>query len=98
MGQRPFEFGRTIVTTHPPVNLNTKPMISGQNTIELTITGGALLVGLVLVAAMAWVERRPRKSINPSLIPTTPLMFMGAFVCLVAVVHLVNLSGIQTGR
>ncbi len=98
MGPSPLKFGRTIVTVQATVNSNAKPMISEQNIVELAITGGALLAGLALVAATVWVERHPRKSINPSLIPTTPLMFVGAFICLVAVVHLVNLSGIHTGR
>ena len=54
--------------------------------------------GVGLVAVMAWLEKRPRKSLDPRLVPTTPLMFLGAFICLVAVVHIVNTFGIHTGR
>jgi flagellar biogenesis protein FliO len=80
------------------VNSNAKPMFMNQNILELSITCGALILGLALVGTMAWLERRPRKSLNPHLFPTTPVMFAGAFVSLVATIHLVNLYGIQTGR
>ncbi len=55
-------------------------------------------LALALVAIMAWLERRPRKSLDPRMVPTTPLMFLGAFICLIAVVHIVNTFGIHTGR
>ena len=55
-------------------------------------------LGLTLVGVMAWLERRPRKSLNPRMVPTTPLMFLGAFICLVAVIHIVNSFGIHTGK
>ncbi len=69
-----------------------------QNIIEMSLTYGGLALGLTLVALMVWLERRPRKSLGPGLVPTTPLMFLGAFICLVAVVHIVNTLGIHTGR
>jgi hypothetical protein len=69
-----------------------------QNIVEMLLTYGGLALGLALVAIMVWIERRPRKSLNPRLLPTTPLMFLGAFICLVAVVHIVNSFGIHTGR
>jgi hypothetical protein len=69
-----------------------------QNIVELSLTYGGLALGLALVAIMVWIERRPRKSLNPRLVPTTPLMFLGAFICLVAVVHIANTFGIHTGR
>jgi hypothetical protein len=47
---------------------------------------------------MVWLERRPRKSLDPNLVPTTLFMFLGAFVSLIAVVHLANLFGLHTGR
>lgn len=62
----------------------------------LTIAG--LAVGFGLAAAMAILERRPRKGLNPRLIPTTPVMFAGVLIGLMALVHLLNLSGIHTGR
>jgi hypothetical protein len=69
-----------------------------QNIVDMLLTYGGLALGLALVAIMVWIERRPRKSLEPRLVPTTPLMFLGAFICLVAVVHIVNSLGIHTGR
>jgi hypothetical protein len=69
-----------------------------QNIVEVSLTYGGLALGLALVAIMAWLEKRPRKSLDPRLLPTTPLMFLGAFICLVAVVHIANTFGIHTGR
>ena len=68
-----------------------------QNIVEMSLTYGGLILGVALVAVMVWLEKRPRKSLNPGL-PTTPLMFLGAFICLVAVIHFVNSYGIHTGR
>jgi hypothetical protein len=81
-----------------PVNSNAKALIMKQNIVEMSLTYGGLALGLALVAIMVWIERRPRKSLEPGLVPTTPLMFLGAFICLVAVVHIVNTLGIHTGR
>jgi hypothetical protein len=81
-----------------PVNSNAKALIMNQNITEMSFTYGGLVLGIALVAIMAWVEKRPRKSLDPRLVPTTPLMFIGAFICLVAVVHIVNIFGIHTGR
>jgi uncharacterized membrane protein len=73
-------------------------MPTNPNTLELSFTFIALAMGVALVATMVWLERRPRKSLDPHLVPTTPFMFLGACVSLVAVVHLVNLFGLHTGR
>lgn len=81
-----------------PVNSNAKVLKMKQNSLGMLLTYGALALGLALVGVMAWLERRPRKSLNPRMVPTTPLMFLGAFICLVAVVHIVNTFGIHTGR
>ncbi len=81
-----------------PVNSNAKALKMKQNIVEMSFTYGGLALGLVLVGVMAWLERRPRKTLDPRLVPTTLLMFVGAFICLVAVVHIVNTLGIQTGR
>ncbi len=68
------------------------------STTELAITVSALLAGFGLVAGMIVLERRPRTSLNPRLIPTTPIMLLGALVAVLAIVHLVNLYGVHTGR
>jgi hypothetical protein len=73
-------------------------MIENQDLTELSITFGVLAAGLLVIGAMAWLERRPRKSLEPHLVPTTLIMFAGAFVSLIATVHLVNLFGGHTGR
>jgi len=65
---------------------------------ELWLTLAALALGIGLAIAAAVLERRPRKSLNPVPVPTTPLLFIGAVVGLLALVHLLNLWGIHTGR
>lgn len=65
---------------------------------ELWITLAALVFGIALAATMAVIERRPRSDLAPRLLPTTPIMFIGALVGLLALVHLLNLWGIHTGR
>ena len=65
---------------------------------ELWLTILVLLAGAALVITMAWLERRPRQSLAPRLIPTTPILLLGAGIGLLALVHLLNLWGIHTGR
>jgi hypothetical protein len=81
-----------------PVNSNAKALKMKQNIVEMSLTYGGLVLGALLVAVMAWLEKRPRKTLSPRLLPTTPLMFLGAFICLIAVIHIVNSYGIHTGR
>jgi hypothetical protein len=65
---------------------------------ELWMTLAALALGAGLAAAMAILERRPRRSLHPRLVPTTPLLFVGTVIGLLALVHLLNFWGIHTGR
>jgi membrane associated rhomboid family serine protease len=65
---------------------------------EFWITIAAMAAGFGLMGAMAWLERRPRKSFDPLPVPTTPLLLVGVLIGLLAVVHLFNLWGIHTGR
>ena len=81
-----------------PVNSNTKALKMKQIDVGMLFTYGGLALGLALIAVMVWIEKRPRKTLDPRLVPTTPFMFLGAFICLVAVVHIVNTFGIHTGR
>jgi hypothetical protein len=64
----------------------------------MLITLAFLALGCTMVGTMAWLERRPRQGLKTSLLPTTPIMFAGFFVALVAAVHIVNLLGVHTGR
>jgi hypothetical protein len=65
---------------------------------ETLITLAALVLGLIVVAATILIERRPRDLMKPRIIPTTPVMFLGMLVAILALVHLVNLAGLHTGR
>lgn len=66
--------------------------------METSITLAALLLGAGMVAGAAVMERRPRQSLEVRLISTTPVMFTGAVIALLALVHLVNIAGYVTGR
>jgi len=81
-----------------PVNSNAKALKMKQFTVGMLLTYGGLALGVALVGVMVWLEKRPRKSLTPRMVPTTPLMFLGAFICLIAVIHIVNTFGIHTGR
>lgn len=68
------------------------------NPTEFWLTLAAFLACAGVVGLMVWLERRPRQSLNPRLIPTTPLLLVFGFMGLLALVHLLNLYGIHTGR
>jgi hypothetical protein len=65
---------------------------------ETAITAAFLIGGLSVTAVMAWTERRPRKGFETRLLPTTPFLFLGILTAILALVHLLNLWGIHTGR
>jgi hypothetical protein len=65
---------------------------------EFAITLAVFLVSGAAVGFVAWLERQPRKSLTPRLIPTTPVILIFGFIGLLALVHLANLYGIHTGR
>lgn len=67
-------------------------------TLEFVITFLVFTASLAGVGTLAWLEKRPRDSLSPRLLPTTPLMMAAGFVALMALVHLVNLAGVVTGR
>jgi hypothetical protein len=73
-------------------------MSASLSSPDFWITSAALAGGAGLAAVMAWLERRPRTSLNPRLLPTTPLLLAGGLVALLALVHLINLFGLHTGR
>ena len=55
-------------------------------------------VCVAVFGGMALLERRPRDSLSPSLLPATPLMLLSGIVGLLALVHMLNLIGVHTGR
>lgn len=69
-------------------------MLSTQFILTIIVFAAAL----ALIARMVILERRPRDNLNPRLLPTTPIIIAGGFVAILALVHLINLAGIHTGR
>ena len=59
------------------------------------ITIAAFVGGLGLAGAMARRERLPRDDMMPSMIPTTPVMFAGFIIALLALAHMLVLAGID---
>jgi hypothetical protein len=68
------------------------------------LTPQFILTALILVAALSaivWMiilEKRPRTDLNPRLLPTTTILLISGFIALLALIHLVNLAGLHTGR
>ena len=65
---------------------------------EFLITLAVFLVSGGIVAYLSWADRRPRKSLEPRLFASTPIVLLFGFIALLALVHLVNLGGFTTGR
>ena len=65
---------------------------------EFLLTFAVFFVCACIVGYLAWLERRPRKSLTPRLIPTTPVLLIFGFIGLLSLVHLLNMYGIHTGR
>ncbi len=76
----------------------TKALGGNWGKMELAITIGALVTGLGLAGGMVWLERRPRKDFEVRLLPTTPIMFAGVLIAILAVVHLMTLGGVSLPR
>jgi hypothetical protein len=60
-------------------------------TTEFFITLGILLIGSGLVGWMAWLEKHPRQSLEPRLLPTTLFIVIGGLAAILALFHLVDL-------
>jgi NADH:ubiquinone oxidoreductase subunit H len=60
--------------------------------VESLLTLAALLAGLALAAAMIWLERKPRARLEPRIVPTTPIMFLGLLIVILAAAHLLALT------
>jgi uncharacterized membrane protein YbhN (UPF0104 family) len=61
------------------------------NDVQFLVTSGILLATLSLVGFLIWQEKRPRKDLMPSLLPTTPILLLAAIVILLTAVHLVHI-------
>ena len=57
------------------------------------ITFVILGLGVALSGAMIWLERRPRKSLDVRLIPTTPFLLVGILIIIATSIHLLGLVG-----
>ncbi|MEE4235552.1 MAG: hypothetical protein V2I51_02405 [Anderseniella sp.] len=64
-------------------------------THELALTWAALAAGIFLIAVNVWRETRPKQSLDVSIWPTTPFLLAGAFLVILAAVHLLTLYGIE---
>jgi hypothetical protein len=65
---------------------------------QFILTLCVFAVALTVIARMVILEKRPRDDLNPRLLPTTPILIASGFVALLALVHLINLAGVHTGR
>lgn len=65
---------------------------------EFLVTLGVFLACAAIVGYMSILERRPKKALEPRLIPTTPVILVFGFIGLLALVHLANVYGIHTGN
>ena len=68
------------------------------NSIEFWLTFAIFLAAAAIAGGMSFLERKPRTSLDPRLIPTTPILLVAGLIGLLAFVHLLNLWGIHTGR
>ena len=55
---------------------------------QFIVTGAVFLAAAASFAGLGWKDRRPRESLDPPLIPTTPLMLLAGIVALLALGHL----------
>ena len=62
---------------------------------DFWVSLGCLMAGLLLMAHMYRVERRPPNLNSPRLAPTTLLLLLGLFIVLGAGVHLLGYFGIH---
>jgi uncharacterized membrane protein YidH (DUF202 family) len=59
--------------------------------LQFLVTTGILAAALALVGFLVWQEKRPRKELMPSLVPTTPIFMLTAIVILLTAVHLMHI-------
>ena len=74
--------------------LRSKSMLTPQ----FILTALTLVAALSAIVWMIILEKRPRTDLNLRLVPTTTILLISGFIALLALVHLFNLAGLQTGR
>jgi hypothetical protein len=62
---------------------------------EIAITWSVFGFSVLLVVLMCWRESKSGKSMDVSIWPTTPFLLAGAFLAVLAVVHLLTLYGVN---
>ena len=65
-------------------------MFELMSNLQFIATSAILIMALLVVGFLVWLEKRPRRSLMPSLLPTTPILFLTGIVILLATVHLVH--------
>jgi hypothetical protein len=65
---------------------------------EFYVTISVFSIALLTIGLMNVLERRPKTTLKPSLIPTTPILYASGIVAIMAGIHLLNLLGLHTGR
>ena len=65
---------------------------------DLVITFFVLAFAGGLFALASHRAARPADPLKPRLVPWRPIILASGFAALLAIVHLINLAGIQTGR
>ena len=67
-------------------------------TPDLVITLAAIALFGGLFALASHRAAKPADPLNPRLVPWRPIIIISGFAMLVAIVHLLNLFGVETGR
>lgn len=67
-------------------------------TAEFIVTFTVFILACSGLGWLLWLERKPRHSLAPRLLPTTPLLIISGMTAILALVHVINLLGIHTGR
>ncbi|MBU6372233.1 MAG: hypothetical protein KJS97_05840 [Alphaproteobacteria bacterium] len=69
-----------------------------EPSLDLIITLSAIALLGALFAFASHRAAQPADPLNPRLVPWRPIIVISGFATLVAIVHLLNLAGVETGR
>jgi hypothetical protein len=85
------ELALSLARCQRPVNLSRTSLLKMANILisqQFIMTGAVFLAAAASFAGLGWKDRRPRESLDPPLIPTTPLMLVAGIIALLALGHL----------